>query len=153
MKEFKCYIVDDEPLAINVIEQHLSKLDQFEICGTTTDPIEAFSALKSLQLDLLFLDIEMPDLTGLELIESLESKPEVIITTAYREYAVEGFEHNVLDYLVKPIPFTRFLKSINKVSQKFLNERHPDSGDASNEKSFIFLMHDKKSEWSFSAIN
>ena len=114
MKKFKCYIVDDEPLAINVIELHLSKLDQFEICGTSTDPIEAFNQLKELQPELLFLDIEMPDLNGLELIESIEAKPEVIITTAYREYAVEGFEHNVLDYLVKPIPFKRFLKAIDK---------------------------------------
>lgn len=118
MKKYKCYIVDDEPLAINVIEQHLSRLGQFEICGTSTDPVEAFNQLKNLHPDLLFLDIEMPELSGLELIEAMETKPEVIITTAYRDYAVESFEHNVLDYLVKPIPFPRFLKAMDKFLQK-----------------------------------
>jgi DNA-binding LytR/AlgR family response regulator len=118
MEKYKCYIVDDEPLAINVIEAHLSKLDQFEISGTSTEPVDAFNQIKTIQPDLLFLDIEMPDLTGLDLMESIDVMPEVIITTAYREYAVEGFEHNVLDYLVKPISFKRFLKSIDKFLQK-----------------------------------
>ena len=130
MKKYKCYIVDDEPLAINVIENHLSKLDQFEICGTSTDSIEAYNQLKALQPDLLFLDIEMPDLTGLELIESIDNQPHVIITTAYREYAVEGFEHNVLDYLVKPIPFKRFLKAIDKVSSEKRREQQRSKGNA-----------------------
>ena len=140
MKKYKCYIVDDEPLAINVIEQHLSKLDQFEICGTSTDPIEAFNHLKTLRPDLLFLDIEMPDLNGLELIESIEIKPEVIITTAYREYAVEGFEHNVLDYLVKPIPLKRFLKAIDK----FLQQKGIAQNDKRDPPSYIFVKADRK---------
>ena len=140
MKKYKCYIVDDEPLAINVIEQHLSKLDQFEICGTSTDAIEAFNFLKTHQPDLLFLDIEMPDLNGLELIESIELKSEVIITTAYREYAVEGFEHNVLDYLVKPIPLKRFLKSIDK----FLQQKETSKSDKKEHPSHIFVKADRK---------
>lgn len=121
MTKFKCYIVDDEPLALNVIEQHLSKFAAFEVCGKTTDPVEALAQIKRLQPDLLFLDIEMPEITGLELIESMQHKPEIIITTAYREFAVEGFELNVLDYLVKPIPFKRFVKAIDK----FLEGRSP----------------------------
>src|SRR5262245_17309136 len=104
MKKIKCYVIDDEPLAIKVIEQHLAKLDQFEICGRSTNPVEALTQIKMLQPDLLFVDIQMPELTGMELIETLQHRPEVIITTAYREYAVEGFELNALDYLVKPIP-------------------------------------------------
>ena len=114
MKKFTCFILDDEPLAIKVIEQHLSKLDTFSICGTSTEPLAAFQELKKLQPDLLFLDIEMPDLNGLELIEALQHKPRVIITTAYREYAVESFELEVLDYLVKPIALTRFMKALDK---------------------------------------
>ena len=140
MKKYKCYIVDDEPLAINVIEQHLSKLDQFEICGKSTDPIEAFNQLKTLQPDLVFLDIEMPDLSGLELIESIEIKPEVIITTAYREYAVEGFELNVLDYLVKPIPLKRFLKAIDK----FLQQRKTIQNDEAEIPGHLLVKADRK---------
>lgn len=140
MKKFRCYIVDDEPLAINVIEQHLSKLDRFEICGTSTDPVEAFSQLQNLHPDLLFLDIEMPELSGLELIETLETKPEVIITTAYRDYAVEGFDHNALDYLVKPIPFPRFLKAIDK----FLTLKEGNEQPESTPYAHILVKADRK---------
>ena len=111
----------------------------FEICGTSTDPIEAFNQLKTLQPDLVFLDIEMPDLSGLELIESIEIKPEVIITTAYREYAVEGFELNVLDYLVKPIPLKRFLKAIDK----FLQQRTIQNDEAEI-PGHLFVKADRK---------
>jgi DNA-binding LytR/AlgR family response regulator len=118
---YKCYILDDEPLALNVIEQHLSKFEQFEVCGKSTEPLQALGQIKALQPDLLFLDIQMPELTGLDLIESIQNKPSIIITTAYREYAVESFELNVLDYLVKPIPFKRFIKAIDK----FLEQKVP----------------------------
>lgn len=114
MRKYNCYILDDEPLAIKVIEQHLSKLNAFHICGTSTEPLDAFQELKNLQPDLLFLDIEMPDLNGLELIEALQNKPQVIVTTAYREYAVESFELDVMDYLVKPISLNRFMKAMDK---------------------------------------
>ena len=117
---YKCYILDDEPLALNVIEQHLSKFEQFEVCGKSTEPLQALGQIKALQPDLLFLDIQMPELTGLDLIESIQNKPAIIITTAYREYAVEGFELNVLDYLVKPIPFKRFIKAIDKFLEQKL---------------------------------
>jgi two-component system, LytTR family, response regulator len=119
MKKISCYIVDDEPLAINVIVQHLSKLDQFEVCGKSTRPVEALAQIKLLQPDLLFVDIEMPDITGMELIETLQHKPAVIITTAYREFAAEGFDHNALDYLVKPIPFPRFLQAMEKYLERY----------------------------------
>ncbi len=114
MKKYKCYIIDDEPLALTVIEQHLSKFVQFEVCGKNTDPVDALQQIKQLKPDLIFLDIEMPEITGLDFIQSLQNKPDIIITTAYREYAVEGFELNVLDYLVKPIPFKRFVIAIER---------------------------------------
>lgn len=141
MKNFKCYIVDDEPLALNVIEQHLSKFSQFEVCGKSTDPVEALTQIKRLQPDLLFLDIEMPEITGLDLIASIQHKPEIILTTAYREYAVEGFELNVLDYLVKPIPFKRFVQAI----EKFLEEKllHTPAPIPEN-PSCIFVKADRK---------
>ena len=140
MKKYQCYILDDEPLAIKVIENHLSKLDQFEVVGTSTEPVEAFSQLKTLQPDLLFLDIEMPELTGLELLESMDKKPAVIITTAYREYAVEGFEHNVLDYLVKPIAFKRFLQSVDK----FLQQKESATESPSKTQTHLFVKADRK---------
>ena len=116
--KFQCYILDDEPLAIKVIEQHLSKFEQFEICGSSTEPLETHQQLKTLQPDLLFLDIEMPDINGLEFIDSMQSQPKIIITTAYREYAVEGFELNVLDYLVKPIDLEELKQAISRYKEK-----------------------------------
>lgn len=143
MKTFKCFIVDDEPLALNVIEQHLSKFSQFEVCGKSTDPVEALTQIKRLQPDLLFLDIQMPEITGLDLIASIQHKPEIILTTAYREYAVEGFELNVLDYLVKPIPFKRFVQAIDKFLEQKLPPSAPTlSGEAPD--SCIFVKADRK---------
>jgi DNA-binding LytR/AlgR family response regulator len=142
MKKIKCFIVDDEPLAIKVIEQYLSRLSQFVVCGKSTNPVEALAQIKLLQPELLFIDIEMPELTGMELITTLNNKPAIIITTAYREYAVEGFDLNVLDYLVKPIPFTRFLKAI----EKFLGN-HISSGTAKtvlDNDAFIYIKAERK---------
>lgn len=147
MKRYKCYIVDDEPLALNVIEQHLSRFGEFEVCGKSTEPLEALVQIKRLQPDLLFLDIQMPELTGLELIESIQHKPDIIITTAYREYAVEGFELNVLDYLVKPIPFKRFVKAIDKFLEQRVLPVHSgqETGTlAANEPTHIFVKADRK---------
>ena len=141
MTKYKCYIVDDEPLALNVIEQHLSRFGEFEVCGKTTEPIEAIAQIKRLQPDLLFLDIEMPEITGLELIESIQHKPDIIITTAYREYAVEGFELNVLDYLVKPIPFKRFVKAIDKFLELKLTHSPTPVAD---EQTCIFVKAERK---------
>lgn len=140
MRKFNCFIVDDEPLAIKVIEQHLSKIPSFEVCGKTTDPLEAFAQIKMLRPDLLFIDIEMPGITGMELIATLQHKPAVVITTAYREYAVEGFDLNVLDYLVKPIPLPRFLKAI----EKFLDQQTPAAAPLTEAESFIHIKADRQ---------
>ncbi|MFT5076935.1 MAG: two-component SAPR family response regulator, partial [Flavobacteriaceae bacterium] len=116
--KIKCIIIDDEPLAIKVIESHLKEFQNFEISGTFNNPISALPLLEEENIDAIFLDINMSKMNGLEFLKNVELKTNIVITTAYREYAVESFDLNVLDYLVKPIPFNRFLKSINKITQK-----------------------------------
>lgn len=110
-----CFIIDDEPLAIEVIENHISKIDNLEIVGTFQNAVKAFQALRETTVDVLFLDIQMPRLTGIEFLRTLKNPPKVIFTTAYREYALEGFELDVVDYLLKPISFDRFLKAADKL--------------------------------------
>lgn len=110
-----CYIVDDEPLAIEVLQSHIENIGSIEIKGSFQNPLKAFQALHQEPVDLLFLDIQMPTLTGVDLLKSLANPPLVIFTTAYREYALTGFELDVVDYLLKPISFERFLQAIGKV--------------------------------------
>jgi DNA-binding LytR/AlgR family response regulator len=114
----KCIIIDDEPLAINVIENHLENFDNFTVVNTFNNPIKAYTTLEKEKIDVIFLDINMPQISGFDFISSLNIKPLIVITTAYREYAVKSFELDVLDYLVKPIPFNRFLKTVNKIYQQ-----------------------------------
>lgn len=121
MNTYSCFIIDDEPLAIDVLVNYVNRLDQFETPATFTDPVKAFLAIKNDKPDLIFLDIKMPDFNGLEMVKSLKERPEIVITTAFREYAAEGFDLDVLDYLVKPIAFDRFLKAIDK----FLLKQQP----------------------------
>ena len=116
MKELKCLIVDDEPLAIDLVANFLARLDITDITRCENG-IEAFQWLQRKKFDLLFLDIEMPLLSGIDLIKSLPNRPAVVITTAFRDYAVEGFELEVLDYLVKPFSFGRFMQTMEKVSR------------------------------------
>lgn len=115
--KIKCVIIDDEPLAVNVIEGHLKNFDHVEVIATFNNPLKAYSILKQEKVDVIFLDINMPQISGFTFIENLTHKPLIVITTAYREYAVKSYELNILDYLVKPIPFNRFLKTMNKVYQ------------------------------------
>ena len=120
-----CYIIDDEPLAIEVIENHVSKIDGLDVVATFQNAVKAFQALRETKVDVLFLDIQMPRLTGIEFLKTLKNPPKVIFTTAYREYALEGFELDVVDYLLKPISFDRFLKAVDKVfdSLDFLRKK------------------------------
>ncbi len=115
----KCLIIDDEPLAIRVLENHIEKIPWLEIVGTTTNPLEGINMIKDNSIDLLFLDIQMPELTGLEFIASLSKTPEVIFTTAFRQFAADAFDLDGLDYLIKPIGFPRFLKAVNKYVERF----------------------------------
>lgn len=138
--EFNCFIIDDEPLAISLIESHLKRLPQFKVAGRFTNALDAFVELKSEPIDLLFLDIEMPEFNGLDFLKSVKDRPEVIITTAYREYAVDGFEHNCLDYLVKPISFERFVQSIDK----FLSKKTTSTKVEAPKQKFIVVRADRK---------
>ncbi|WP_445735430.1 LytR/AlgR family response regulator transcription factor [Mariniflexile sp.] len=141
--KIKCVIIDDEQLAISVIENHLKSFDPFEVVGTFNNPLKAYATLEKEKVDVIFLDINMPQMTGFSFIENLNSKPLIIITTAYREYAVKSFELNLLDYLVKPIPFDRFLKTVNKVYQQlYSNSAAGDTG--LQQEPHIFLKVDKK---------
>ena len=141
--KIKCVIIDDEPLAINVIEDHLKNFDHIEVVETFNNPLKAYGILEREKIDVIFLDINMPQMTGFSFIENLNHKPLIVITTAYREYAVKSFELNVLDYLVKPIPFNRFLKTINKVYQQVYVSSA--SGDANlQQEPHIFLKVNKK---------
>ena len=110
----KCLIIDDEPLAIGIIASYIEKIPQMEVAATCSNALEGFEVLKSKQVDLIFLDIQMPMITGIEFLKSINNPPKVIFTTAYRDYAIESYELEVVDYLLKPIPFDRFFKAINK---------------------------------------
>ncbi len=112
--KIRCLIIDDEPLAQRVLERYTGEVSFLEVVGKCSNALEALEILHKERVDLLFLDINMPKLTGIELLKTLKHKPQVIITTAYAEYALEGYELNVLDYLMKPIPFDRFLKAVQK---------------------------------------
>ncbi|CAM1355309.1 MULTISPECIES: LytR/AlgR family response regulator transcription factor [Tenacibaculum] len=141
--KINCVIIDDEPLAINVIKNHLQEFQNINIVDTFNNPLEAINTLEKDPIDVLFLDINMPKMNGLEFLKNIPVKPHVIITTAYREFAAESYDLDVLDYLVKPIPFPRFLKSINKLTQQLhLNQNVKNIH--TNEDSYIFLKVDKK---------
>lgn len=116
MNDLKCIVVDDEPLAIDVVSDYLQRMDIHPVC--CENGVEALQQLQKDHFDLLFLDIEMPGLNGLSLLKSLASRPAVVITTAYRDYAVEGFELDVLDYLVKPFSFSRLQQTMEKFTRR-----------------------------------
>ncbi|HEY6902397.1 MAG TPA: LytTR family DNA-binding domain-containing protein [Puia sp.] len=116
LKNLRYMIVDDEPLAIDVIENYLHRLDAKNITRCE-NAVDAFQSLRNETYDLIFLDIEMPLLSGIEFLKSIKNPPHIIITTAYRDYAVEGFELEVIDYLVKPISFPRFMKAMEKIGK------------------------------------
>jgi len=141
--KIKCIIIDDEALAISVIESHLQNFDTIEIVATYTNPIQAYEIIERENIDLIFLDINMPQINGMEFIENLNHKPAIVITTAYSEYAVKSYELNVLDYLVKPIPFDRFLKTINKVYQNVFPVNRAGDNPIQQEPN-IFLKANKK---------
>lgn len=112
--KIKCLIIDDEPLAIKVIKRHVEQVPTLDLVATMQNPLDAIEFLKDQSIDLIFLDIQMPVLTGMEFVKSLPKPPGIIFTTAYRNYAVESYELNVVDYLLKPITFSRFLQAVNK---------------------------------------
>ncbi|QOG00718.1 LytTR family DNA-binding domain-containing protein [Flavobacterium sp. MDT1-60] len=138
-----CLIIDDEPLAINVIKNYLEPIENFEVINTFSNAIEGLNFLKNNNVDVIFLDINMPVLDGINFIKSLENPPLLIITSAYSQFAIETYELDVLDYLVKPIEFPRLMKALNKVSKRLENKNNI-SPESSPESPFIFVKIDKK---------
>lgn len=138
----KVLVVDDEPLAQDILRKYTEDLKNVEVKGFCSDAVEALNFLNSESIDLVFLDINMPKISGIDFLKSLRTAPMVILTTAYSEYALEGYELNVLDYLVKPFSLARFLKSINKAEQ-FMNDRMAVLNKAKPES--IFIKSNKKS--------
>lgn len=113
----KCVIIDDEPLAVDLLKDFVSKVDSLELISTFNNAIDAVSFINQNNVDLIFLDIQMPHFSGIEFLNTIEKKPLIIFTTAYSDYAVEGFNLGAVDYLVKPIPFHRFLKAVVRAQQ------------------------------------
>lgn len=149
-----CILIDDEPLALELLESHIARVDQIEIIGKYNSAVEAFVHVSRLKPDLLFLDIQMPQVTGLDFLRSLPNPPMVIITTAFREYALDGFDLNVLDYLLKPVAFPRFLKAIARAFEQRGRTLNSIPGEPDNETEhqskaeddFIYLKVDKMME-------
>jgi len=147
-KKIKCLVIDDELPARDVLQKHIADVEALELAGTCTNAVEALSFLQSNTVDLLFLDIQMPYILGTNFIRTLKNPPKVIFTTAFRKYAIEGFELDAVDYLLKPISFDRFLKSVNKILQLTLQsnttittaiEDHPEPAQP-----FLYLRVDRK---------
>ncbi|WP_457617611.1 LytR/AlgR family response regulator transcription factor [Lutibacter sp.] len=140
----KCLIIDDEPLAVELLEDFVSKVPTLDLVAVCSNAVEATTVLQKRRVDLIFSDIEMPDFSGIEFIKSLDVKPLFIFTTAYSHYAVEGFNLNAVDYLVKPIPFHRFLKAVNRAQDLFLlkNEEILPTIKTQDMPDFIFVKSD-----------
>ena len=115
----KCIIIDDEPLAVDLLKDFVGKVESLELVNTFNNAIDAISAINKTEVDLIFLDIEMPHFTGIDFIEAIDKKPLITFTTAYSNYAVEGFDFGAVDYLIKPIPFNRFLKAVVRAQHVF----------------------------------
>jgi len=117
MQKYSCIIVEDEPLAAEVLEDYIKQVPFLQLKGICSDAIYAMDMLQKEKIDLIFLDIHLPKLKGFDFVKALKSPPQVIITSAYQEYALQGYELNVVDYLLKPIEFSRFLMAVNKLKQ------------------------------------
>lgn len=127
MKKIKCIIVDDEPLAVSLLGNYVEKISFLELVFSTENPIEALEFIQKNEAELVFLDIQMPELTGINFMKIVGDKMKYILTTAYSEYALEGYDHNVVDYLLKPISFDRFNKSVLKAQERFPLEETKES--------------------------
>lgn len=140
MKKLQCIAVDDEPLALEVIKRFAEKIPALQLLETFQNPIEAVAFIKENPVDLIFLDIQMPDLSGLQLLNSFPDKPMVVFTTAYSDYAIESYEVDAIDYLLKPILFDRFHLAVNKA----LNKIEESGTEIKSEEDFMFIKSDTR---------
>ena len=137
MSSIRCLIVDDEELARSLLEAYIGRLPYLDLAGSCKDPVEALHLLHEQPVDLIFLDIQMPEMTGIEFLRSLARKPRVIFTTAYSEYAMDGYDLDVVDYLLKPFSFERFLQAVDKAAERL---RSKNSGD----RDFLLVKSEHK---------
>jgi DNA-binding LytR/AlgR family response regulator len=150
MKKIKCLVVDDEQGAIDILTHYISKTPFLELTGSFLGPLDALDAVYTKDIDLIFLDIHMPELSGLDFIKLLKGRVKIVLTTAYDQYALEGYEHNVVDYLLKPIPFERFLKAAQKAmdlsEQSQAKEVTPENAQTTDNQQddYVFVKADGK---------
>src|SRR5215217_2683949 len=142
--KLRCLLIDDEPPALKILTSHISNINGLEIVGQCSNAIEALDILHQRTADVIFLDIKMPKILGTEFLKNLSHPPKVIFVTAYRDYAVEGYELDAVDYLVKPVSFERFFKSINKLKRLMGQETLNSTIDnKSSGEAFVYLKVDK----------
>lgn len=144
--KLKCIITDDEPLSAEGLAKYIEVIDYLELVAVAQNPLELNKLLETHQVDLIFLDIHMPFMTGLDFLKIKTSLPMVILTTAYSDYAIEGFQLDVIDYLVKPITFTRFLKATNKAKEYHLFKHHKTENAAAAASDYAFIKCENKYE-------
>ena len=142
--KIRCLLVDDEPPALKILERYVTAVNGLEIVGMCSNALEALEVLRTKTVDLIFLDIKMPSIIGTDFLRTLTQPPKIIFVTAYREYAVDGFELDALDYLVKPVSFERFLKAISRLHRQFgLSTTTVQHANAPNPAAFVYLKVDK----------
>ncbi|MEP7377474.1 MAG: LytTR family DNA-binding domain-containing protein [Chitinophagaceae bacterium] len=144
MQQYNCIIVEDEPLAAEVLQDYIQQIPFLQLKAICGDAIYAIEILQKEKVDLIFLDIHLPKLKGLDFIKTLKHPPHVIIVSAYHEYALQGYEYNVIDYLLKPVEFSRFLMAVNKLRQSVQAETIVPSSTHSNERAYLFFNVGKK---------
>lgn len=138
----RCLVVDDEQHAIDIITHYISQTSYLELVSSTTNPVAALQTVVTENIDLVFLDVQMPELSGIDFVKAINGKAKVILTTAYSEFAIEGFELDVVDYLLKPIRFARFLTAVQK-AVKDISEKNPETDSSTNED-YIFVKTESK---------
>ena len=146
-KTIQCMAVDDEPPALEILKKYIESVKSLQLVAVCNDAVEAIAALQHNPVDLMFLDIQMPQLLGTDFVRTLKNPPRVIFTTAYRKFALEGFELDAVDYLLKPISFDRFLKAVNKVMQISLNgngDHEPVESKKENGDDYLYVRADRK---------
>ncbi|SFC31254.1 DNA-binding response regulator, LytR/AlgR family [Parapedobacter composti] len=142
----RCIAVDDEPLALDIIADYVAKVPELSLVASTTNAIEALATVQNGEVDLIFLDVQMPELTGIQFLKIINGKCDVILTTAYPQYALDGYELNVVDYLLKPIAFDRFYRSVQKVLANKAPRSHQPAPQAKQSETvdFIFVKTEHK---------
>src|ERR1700733_2805219 len=144
MEKYNCIIIEDEPLAAEILQEYIADIPFLNLKNTYTDALRALEDLRSNEIDLIFLDINLPKLKGFDFIQTLKNPPHIIITTAYHEYALQGYELNIVDYLLKPIEFSRFLKAVNKLKLISSSKSAAAPVFIQSGNDYMFVSADKK---------